>query len=195
MKLNIVIAALIGSSMAVKLDDQTNQDKLYEFIQTGDILEHRDYFNGWVASMEEFPGTVNQNGNFKQPYVRQIPPVFDGDSAAGDVNDKYTQNLIINHAIEGVDKGKKGKINKTAGDAMRTHKFYMDKATARKLAVEILGTHFGKSEAEANAWLDSGKFQEAWNYWDVLDAGRVDAVGSSTFFRYLTRSLGDLDLQ
>ena len=99
--------------------------------------------------------------------------------------------MITNYAIEGVDK-KKGKAK---GDEMRTHKFYLEKDNAKKIAVEILGTHFGKSPADATAWLDAGNFEEAWNYWDVLGAGRVDANGSSVFFRYLTRKLGDLDLQ
>ena len=193
MKLNIVIAALLGSSMAIKLDDDSNQDKLYQFIQTesSDILEHRGYFNGWGPHMEEFPGTVNNNGNFKLPYVRNVPTVFAGDSAEGDVGDKYTSKVIKDYALEGIDK-KKGKGK---GDEMRTNHFYLEKANARGIAIEVLGTHFGKSPAEANAWLDAGHFEEAWNYWDVLGAGKVDAVGSSTSFRYLTRQLGDLDLQ
>ena len=140
----------------------------------------------------QFPGTINQNGAFKQAYVRNIPTVFTGDSADElPVVDKYTQNVVKNVAIEGVNKGK----GKAKGDDMRTNKFYLEKGEAKKLAVEILGTHFGKSPAEATAWLDSGNFEAAWNYWDVLDAGKVDVVGSQTFFRYLTRQLGDLDLQ
>ena len=141
--------------------------------------------------MEDFPGTNNQNGAFKQAYNRNVPPVFTGDSASGDVLDQYTQKLITDHALEGVEK-KKGKAK---GDEMRTNHFYLEKSKARELAIEILGTHFGKNPADAGAWLDAGHFEEAWNYWDVLGAGKVDAVGSSTFFRYLTRSLGDLDLQ
>merc|ERR1712238_73932 len=122
-------------------------------------------------------GTNNQNGAFKQSYNRNIPTVFDGDSAAGDVLDQYTQKLISDHALEGVDK-KKGKAK---GDEMRTNHFYLEKSKARELSIEILGTHFGKNAADAGAWLDAGHFEDAWNYWDVLGAGNVDAVGSSTF--------------
>ena len=78
---------------------------------------------------------------------------------------------------------------------MRTNHFYLTKAEARNTAVEILGTHFGMDSAAANAWLDAGNFEDAWNYWDVLGAGKVDAVGSQTLYRYMTRKLGDLDLQ
>ena len=84
----------------------------------------------------------------------------------------------------------------TAGEQMRTNKFFLTKAEARSTAQEIVKTHFGMDDAAANKWLDAeGNFESAWNYWDVLGAGKVDAVGSQTLYRYMTRKLGDLDLQ
>ena len=112
MKFNFVIAALLGVTQATRFAEMSNQDKLYEYVQTGtqDVLEHKDYFNGWKPWMEDFPGTVNNNGNFKQPYTRNIPVNFVGDAADDlPVVDKYTQNVIKNVAIEGVDKGSSGK--------------------------------------------------------------------------------------
>ena len=80
MKYNFVIAALLGYTQAARF---SNQEKMYEYIQTGaeDILEHKGYFDGWPASMEDFPGTNNQNGAFKQAYNRNVPGVFTGDAA------------------------------------------------------------------------------------------------------------------
>ena len=187
MKFNFAIAALLASAQAARF---SNEDKLqrlqrYELVQTEsqDVLEHKGYFDGWHASMEDFPGTINNNGAFKQAYNRNIPGVFAADAAESNYYpvDQYTQKLITNDAIEGVDKKKcKGTVAQcfTKGEEMRTNKFFLTKADAKVKAVEILGTHFGMSGAEANTWLDAGNFEDAWNYWDVLGAGKVDAVGS-----------------
>ena len=42
---------------------------------------------------------------------------------------------------------------------MRTNHFYLEKAEAKTIAVEILGTHFGMSPPQALAWLDDGHFE------------------------------------
>jgi len=56
--------------------------------------------------MNEFPGTVNEHGNYVDPYDRggRIPVRFVGDAAQDGVPplDKFTQNLIANHAQEGL---------------------------------------------------------------------------------------------
>ena len=162
-------------------------------VQTGAerILEARDNFNGWGPHMEGFPGTVNENGNFIEGYTRQVPDHFVGDAAEEDryIVDKFTQSMITKYAIEGVEKDKDGKE-----DPKRTHQFYLTKASARDAATEVLGTHFGMKGQEAADFL-SKNYDAAWDYFDVNGAGRIDAIGSSTFFRYLTRSLGAVDLQ
>ena len=139
--------------------------------------------------MEEFPGTVNSNGNFIEGYERQVPTVFTGDSADDGYysTDKFTQNMIKNHAIEGVSKGKHQ-------EPTRTHKFYLTPDSAKSAATEILATHFGMNAAESSAYL-AQNFDSVWNYYDVNQEGRIDVVGSSTFMRRLTHKLGDLDLQ
>lgn len=78
------------------------------------------------------------------------------------------------------------------------------KGQGYKLAQEILCTHFKKCGAEGTDFLDSfagdqhsfgTRWEEAWNYWDVLKAGKIDAVGASVLYRHLCKPLGDLDLQ
>jgi len=125
-----------------------------------------------------------------QPYSREIPERFVGDAAQEDVVpvDKFTQNLIANYAKEGTTGGK---------DPKPDGHFYITKAQSHKLAEEILCTHFKMCGADASTWLDDAslnRFEHAWEYFDVLKAGKVDAVGSSTLFRYLTTPLGWLDI-
>jgi len=67
-------------------------------------LEKRDEFNGWHPFMKDFPGTVNEQGNFMDAYERgsRIPERFQGDSADENAYpvDKFTQNLLDNYALE-----------------------------------------------------------------------------------------------
>jgi len=37
-------------------------------------------------------------------------------------------------------------------------------------------------------------YDDAWNYYDVNRENKIDAVGVSQFFRFLTRPLGMIDL-
>ena len=94
--------------------------------------------------------------------------------------------MIKNYAIEGID-GKKEKDPKPTG------RFFLTKDTARKVAAEILCTHFHKCGADGEDFLN-WHYDDAWNYYDVNQEGRIDAVGSSQFFRHLTTSLGWLDI-
>ena len=67
-------------------------------------MESKAKFKGYPASHEEFPGTINDFGNWMDPYERQVPEHFTGDSAdANFIVDKFTQNVIKDHAIEGVN--------------------------------------------------------------------------------------------
>ena len=77
---------------------------------------------------------------------------------------------------------------------VRTHTFVMTKDGARNAAKEVLATHFAMNAEEQAQFLDDN-FEKAWNYYDVNGAGSIDAIGVSTFFRYLTKKLGALDLQ
>tara|TARA_B110000285_G_C14944034_1_gene523437 strand:- start:328 stop:609 length:282 start_codon:yes stop_codon:yes gene_type:complete len=93
--------------------------------------------------------------------------------------------MISNYAIEGMDD--KGKDPKPSG------KFYLTKDSARRAAAEVLCTHFAQCGAEGEKFLGL-RYDESWNYYDVNKTGRIDAVGVSQFFRYLTRPLGAIDL-
>ena len=59
--------------------------------------------------------------------------------------------------------------------------------------MEILQNNFKLNQSKAADYLKQN-FDSAWDYYDVNDTGRIDAIGSSTFFRWFTRKLGDLDL-
>jgi len=74
----IALVALSQSAEGINLhhkSNASNQQKLYK------ILEDKDGFSGWHAGLSGFPGTVNENGNYMQPYARAIPTVFSGDAA------------------------------------------------------------------------------------------------------------------
>ena len=159
------------------------------------ILEGRPNWEGWHPYMHGFPGTVNEFGNWMDPYARKTPNVFVGDSAEEGIPqvDKFTQNLINNHALE-------SKISN--GNPIPTGNYYTTKSSAKKLANEVLCTHFRLCGKKADSWLNDdpdsfglGRFDSAWNYYDVNKDGRIDAVGMTPqFLRHLTRSLGSPDL-
>ena len=70
----------------------------------------------------------------------------------------------------------------------------MTKDAAKNASREVLATHFAMNATEQDAFL-ADNFDKAWTYYDVNGAGAIDTVGVSTFFRYLTKKLGALDLQ
>ena len=198
--------ALVGAVSSYNLHRLSNQDRLYadmamfddELIQTGKILEKTagsSTHEGWGPGMHEFPGTQNEYGDWMQPYERVLPERFQGDAAQEDVVpvDKFTQNLIENYATEGTT----GATKEGKGDPKPNGHFYISKAQAHHIAEEVLCTHFKKCGADATTWLDDPamhRYEHAWEYYDVLKAGKLDAVGSSQFFRYLTQALGWLDI-
>ena len=79
----IALLALTGAASAVDLAHMTNQAKLFDEmnVQTSRLVENGDKWDGWHAYMHEFPGTINQNGNFMDSYARSIPDPFVGDAA------------------------------------------------------------------------------------------------------------------
>lgn len=163
--------ALLGGAEAINLhsySEISNQEKLYK------ILENKDDFSGWMPHMHEFPGTVNENGNYMQPYERVIPTVLDGDAANdGQVPiDMFTRNLVEKFAIEGIDKDADDKAKLPAA----TGKFYLTKAKGRELAAETICTHFSKCGADGEAYLND-KYEAAFKYYDVNGDGRIDAIG------------------
>ena len=186
--------ALIGYTGAHKLNTKTNQEKLYDYmqIQTDKVLESLPNWDGWHPHMEGFPGTVNQFGNYMDSYKRVMPQgqVFVGDAADEGYYpvDKFTQNMLTKYAVEGVTDPK-------LKNPQPTGAFYLTKESAREASKEVLCTHFSKCGADAEKYLTfENKYDEAWDYYDVNKTGRIDAIGVSQFFRYLTRPLGALDI-
>ena len=185
--------ALIGATSAVSVSQRTNQEKLYDQmnvqLEESKVLEMKDNFNGYHAYLHEFPGTVNENGNFMAPYERVYPERFVGDSADQDYYpvDTFTQNILKSYAVEGIT-GKKEKNPRPNGH------YSLSKDTARSAAAEVICTHFKKCGDEGKKWLDF-YYEDAWNYYDVNRTGFIDAIGVAQFFRHLTRPLGTIDLQ
>jgi hypothetical protein len=179
----MALAALFGTAEGVKLESST-----FLTMTNGRITEVMQGWEGYHPKMHEFPGTVNMYGNFMDAYERTLPERFTGDSADTTYPvDKFTQNMIENYALEGVD-GMKVKNPKPNG------LYYMKKATAREVAAEIIGTHFGLKGADAEKFLNE-KFDAAFDYYDVNKEGRIDAIGmSAQMFRFLCKPLGELDL-
>ena len=188
------LICLLGSSQAFKLGTGSNQEKLYDAmnLQTDKVLELLPNWDGWHPHMEEFPGTVNEFGNYMQPYKRVMPQgeVFVGNAADEGYYpvDGFTQNMLTKYAVEGVTDPK-------LKNPQPTGSFYLTKAAARNASLEVLCTHFSKCGAEAEKYLNfENKYDEAWAYYDVNSTGRIDAIGVSQFFRYLVKPLGSLDI-
>ena len=139
--------------------------------------------------MHEFPGNVNEHGNFMDPYNRVLPTRFVGDAADENAYpvDKFTQNILNKYAVEGVT-GQKEKNPKPTGH------FYLTKASARLAALEVICTHFQQCGTKGEEYLNQ-RYDDAWDYYDVNREGRIDAIGVSQFYRFLTRPLGMIDLQ
>ena len=76
----------------------------------------------------------------------------------------------------------------------RTNSFSLDKDQAKAASLEILNTHFSMKGQEAQDFL-AKKFDKAWNYYDVNGEGKINAERINSFYRYLTKSLGEVDLQ
>ena len=146
------ILAMLGATKAVQLS--SNQDKLYRMmddqniqLEESKVLETLGNWDGWHAHMHEFPGTVNEFGNYMDAYNRTMPERFVDEDANSYPVDKFTQNMIANYAVEGVD-GQKEK------DPSPTGRFFLTKEKARTVATEILCTHFKKCGADGEEFLN-----------------------------------------
>jgi hypothetical protein len=99
----VAIAALLGLTESTNafgiIERKSNQEKLYmqmmededsgseddeydqAHVQTNKILEKVQGWGGWAPGMGGFPGTVNEYGNWVDPYERTAPVIFTGDAA------------------------------------------------------------------------------------------------------------------
>ena len=158
-------------------------------VQTDKILEVANDWVGYHPTLHEFPGTVTEYGNFVDPYNRVLPVRFQGDFADTGYYpvDTFTQNILNKYAIEGIE-GKKEK------DPRKTGSFYLTKDLAREASKEVLCTNMKLCKEDGEAYLAS-HYEECWDYYDVNREGKIDAIGVSQFFRFLTKPLGTIDLQ
>ena len=138
-------------------------------------------FAGFDAGLHGFVGNNHNGGEWKDAYERVLPGNFDNSN--DHPVDTFTANVIKNYATEGVTK--EGKPD---------GRFFIVKAQAKKLALEVVKTHLGFTGKKLQDFMDK-KFDETWNHYDVNDEGTMDALWASPFMRALCKSEKDIDLQ
>ena len=184
MKYTSIIAAtaLVGAD-AYNLK---NQNKLYAAINDESLVQveeakiNEQAWGGIEASMHEFPGTVNEHGNWQDAYERVLPERFQGDAADGTAPvDKFTQNLIENYAVE----AKTPKTDESAGGEP-TGKFWMSKSATNQAAREVLATHKGLTGAKLDTYMNT-YFDKAWGHFDVNQVGEIEVIKMPQFIRFL----------
>ena len=97
--------------------------------------------------------------------------------------DTFTANVIKNYATEGV-----------TTDGKPDGRFFIVKASAKKIASEVVATHLGYKGKELKDFM-TRKFDETWKHYDVNDEGTMEAMWASPFMRALCKSVKDIDLQ
>ena len=183
MKYTLAIAAILGlvsieqvqaitvytTSGAVAYEssdssDDTSSDSDVQMVQVQDDDES-DH------SKEYFPaGTDEMLGDsIMGEYKRVTPPRF-----ADDTDDIFMRSMIEQYALE--QKTKKG---------FPSGNFWMNEATTKAAAFEVLETHKGMKGAELSSYLDK-YFSKAWNHFDVNRTGFVEVIKMPQFMRFLS---------
>ena len=121
-------------------------------------------------SKEYFPaGTDEMLGDsIIGEYKRVTPARF-----AEDSDDIFMRSMIENYALE--QKTKKG---------FPSGNFWMNEATTRAAAAEVLETHKGMKGGELTSYLDK-YFGKAWNHFDVNRTGFVEVIKMPQFMRFI----------
>ena len=101
-------------------------------------------------------------------YERVVPSRFSADS-----DDIFMRSMISKYALEGQNK-----------DDSPDGTFWMNEATARAAASEVLGTHKGLKGAALGSYLDT-YFAKAWAHFDVNRTGAVEVIKMPQFMRFL----------
>ena len=84
------------------------------------------------------------------------------------------RSMIENYAMEGEDKD----------SHLPTGVFYMNEATTRAAAREVLHTHKGLSGANLDNYLNT-YFAKSWGHFDVNRTGSVEVIKMPSFMRFL----------
>jgi hypothetical protein len=102
-------------------------------------------------------------------YERVWPANFQG---GGD--DLFMKSMYENYALEAAD----------PDTGKPTGSFYMNEASTRAAAREVLGTHKGLSGANLDSYLNT-YFAKAWGHFDVNRTGKVNPLVLPSFMRFL----------
>lgn len=178
MKYTLAIAALLGlasieNTQAITLyntagqaiymesSDDSSDSSDNEDVQLKDDDEEVDHSNEYFhAGQHEMLGGGG--------YDRVVPAYF-----AADSDDIFMRSMIEQYALE--QKTKEG---------LPSGKFWMDEATTRAAAGEVLETHKGLHGADLQKYLDT-YFAKAWGHFDVNRSGKVEVIKMPQLMRFL----------
>ena len=120
-----------------------------------------------AAIQTDFIG-AHEHGKLDGKYERVVPSRF-----SGDADDIFMRSMISKYALEGQDK-----------DDAPNGTFWMNEATARAAASEVLNTHKGLKGAALDSYLNT-YFSKAWSHFDVNKTGTVEVIKMPQFMRFL----------
>ena len=83
------------------------------------------------------------------------------------------KSMLLNYSLEGKNE-----------DGTPNGKFYMNEATTRQAASEILATHKDLKGKENEDYLKE-YFARTWAHFDVNKAGMIDTLDMPSFMRFL----------
>ena len=153
---------LVISEESVSDSDEENEVTMVQIQGDDSESDHsKEYF---PAGMDEMLGD-----GIVGEYKRVTPPRF-----AEDTDDVFMRSMIENYALE--QKTKKG---------FPSGNFWMNEATTKAAAFEVLETHKGMKGAELSSYLDK-YFSKAWNHFDVNRTGFVEVIKMPQFMRFLS---------
>ena len=101
-------------------------------------------------------------------YERVTPLRF-----AADEDDVFMRSMIQNYALEAKNK-----------DGSPSGKFWMNEATTRAAAAEVLETHKGLKGDDLSLYLNT-YFSKAWGHFDVNRTGYVEVIKMPQLMRFL----------
>lgn len=127
--------------------------------------EEVDHSNEYYTAGQS---TKLEDGGWRGGYERVVPARF-----AADSDDIFMRSMIENYALE--QKTKKGDPS---------GKFWMNEATSRAAAAEVLGSHTDLKGEALSTYLDT-YFGKAWSHFDVNRTGFVEVIKMPQFMRFL----------
>ena len=156
------ISALLGVSQAITLWT-TNGQVAYEESDSDELVQlGGDFFH------------AGESGSLgAKEYERVTPARFSADS-----DDIFMRSMIQQYALEA--KGAKDAPN----EGEPTGHFWMNEATTRAAAAEVLNTHKGLSGDALQKYLDT-YFPRTWAHFDVNRTGTVEVIKMPQLMRFL----------